>query len=126
MSKSKSNKKGKKAKKSKTETVSRGPTAFLLSRFERGPLIVAFSLRCQTPFRILDLPTELIEDICMILVEQNRKKSLATLNVANKFLRDVTTPYLWETVRWTKATWNPLVYMAKGGPEMLALFAHIK
>jgi hypothetical protein len=71
----------------------------------------------------LDLPTELIENICEILVEQNRQKSLATLNVANKFLREVTTPYLWEKVRWTEQTWKPEVYLAKGVPEM---FAHIR
>jgi hypothetical protein len=53
----------------------------------------------------MDLPTELVEDICEILKAQDLKKTLASLNVANKYLRDVTSRYLWESVRWTQRTW---------------------
>jgi hypothetical protein len=54
----------------------------------------------------MDLPTELIEHICEILKDQHWQKSLAGLNVANKFLQEVTTRYLWESVRWTPRLWE--------------------
>jgi hypothetical protein len=75
----------------------------------------------QIPFPLLRLPTELIEIVCDILKAQNRQKSLATLNVANKYLRDVTTRFLWESVRWTPRTWCPEVY---GGDQMPQGFAY--
>jgi hypothetical protein len=54
----------------------------------------------------MHLPTELVEDICEILKAQDLKKTLASLNVANKYLRDVTSRYLWESVRWTRRSWT--------------------
>jgi hypothetical protein len=75
----------------------------------------------QIPFPLLQLPTELIEVICDILKSQNRQKSLATLNAASKYLRDVTTRYLWESVRWTPRTWCPEEY---GGDQMPHGFAY--
>jgi hypothetical protein len=71
----------------------------------------------------LDLPSELIEDICGVLVEQNRQRSLAALNIANKFLRELTKRFLWENVRWTPKTWNHKLYLREGVPE---IFVHVK
>lgn len=77
----------------------------------------------QRTSRFWDLPTKLVEEICEILKVNNRKKSLATLNVVNKSLRKITNPYLWESVRWTPRTWKAEVYCKGKLPEV---FTHVK
>lgn len=105
----------KKGKKEKTKRVSHRRCAGTL-----GDTDLWFD---QSPFPILDLPTELIESICEVLRARSQLHSLASLNVANRTLRKITSRYLWESVRWTPRSWRSDVYCQGRIPES---FAHIK
>jgi hypothetical protein len=48
----------------------------------------------RAPFRLLDLPTDPVEEIAKILKAQDRLKTLASLNVTNKYLNEVTSRFL--------------------------------
>jgi hypothetical protein len=72
------------------------------------------------------LPIDIVEVVAEHLKEQNQLKTLASLSVANQFLRDVTTPFLWESVRWSKRSWDAFMECVDREAGMPKMFAHIQ
>lgn len=82
--------------------------------------------KTQGRFRLLDLPEDLIEEIAKRLQYQKRLKTLANLNAGNKYLHEVTSRFLWESVRWNKTSWEAFLAGMSSRSELPGAFSHVQ